>query len=560
MARVLGVVLVLGLATAVVPAASASAPSSGAGIRTTAVQDRAQRVVDRRVWASPARRGMTSMAETLLAMRLGVWQRPAGALHPSAPSTVVFDDAPGSNVRVSAASEDLKSACTTQSETSIVAVDDQRLVTAYNNSANGCYALDSYSGFAYSTNGGSSWTDGGAIEPPVGGFSGGDPSLAVDHDTGRVYLATLENAPAQNPTRVGTIETAGRSYIGVRTSDDGGKTWSAPTDGTDGLVGDHDKELLAVDNSGGPNDGTVYLAWTDFAAGQARGVITFSRSTDHGATWSDPIRLSHTDTLYNQGAYPVVGPNGELYVTWTTQLTPTPGIWFTKSLDGGGTFSSPKRIRTIQGVGHALSACGRDGMNGDIRMLSWSTMAVDTTPITDPAAPPPSRGTIYISYASQNGTDEGDVYLIRSTDGGLTWNPPAPSLGVRVNDDTTTRDQFMQGIAAQPNGEVALFWYDRRADAANTNIEVYAARSTDGGQTFGPNLKVGDVAFEGIGNNNERDPGVASCYMGDYMQMTPVSGGYAADWGDNRDRYPGVQGQGFRSDPNVYFSRISFPA
>ena len=507
------------------------------------------------LWRSPARLGMTGAAEMALRRRLGLFEAPAERVTTWwAPAQL--QAVAGSDVRVNDPAGDFKSACTTQSETTIVAIDDMHLVTAFNDSGEGCQVLDSYTGFAYSSDGGKTWTDGGRIVPPRGGFSAGDPSLAVDRQ-GRVYLASLEYEPGMNPTQYGTALVAGRSMLGVRTSDDYGHTWSEPADGTAGMLGEHDKELLTVDNSGGPNDGNVYLVWTDFDSELAggRGVITFSRSTDRGKTWSDPIRLSRNNEAYNQGAVPVVGPNGELYVTWQTQLTATPGIWMTTSLDGGETFSLPQKIRTFSAPGHALDSCGRQGMDGDIRMLGWPVVAVDSTPVADPEDPPPYRGTIYITYAAKSGVDEGDIYLIRSTDGGLTWGSP-----VRVNDDATALDQFQPGIATKPNGEVAVFWYDRRNDPSNIDIEVFAARSTDGGQSFGPNLKVSDAAFEGVGNNTQRDPGVAACYMGDYMQLAAVSDGYVATWGDNRDMYPSIQGVGYRSDPNVYFDRFSFPS
>lgn len=514
-----------------------------------------QRRIDLGVWNSPARDAMTPAAEMLTAMRLGIWDPPAGTATGATTRTSGTEETAGDDVRVNDVLGDLRTPCTTQSETTIRGF-GQTLVAAFNDSAEGCTVLDSYAGYAYSSNGGDTWTDGGRVVPPEGGFVGGDPSLAVDRQ-GRFYLATLAIDKGVGPGLVGSglPFVSGRSMLAVSASDDGGRTWSEPVDGTSGLVGSHDKELLAVDNSRGPHDGNVYLVWTDFV--NFKGIIRFSRSTDRGKTFSEPIPLS-LNNGYNQGAVVTVGPEGEIYVVWQTQRTQSPAIFFTASHDGGQSFTEPVIIRTVRAPGQ-LGGCpgsaSRNAFKGAIRTLAWPVVDVDRTPITDPQSPPPHRGTIYVAYAAKTGADDGDVFLIRSTDRGVTWNPPAPSPGIRVNDDATTNDQFFPAIAATTDGEVALAWHDRRGDPANVNMDLYAARSTDGGATWSSNVRVTDVSSEGIGNRTTRDPGVAECYMGDYNQIVPFGESYAVVWGDNRDQYP-AGSAGTRSDPNVYFDRV----
>ena len=60
----------------------------------------------------------------------------------------------------------------------------------------------------------------------------------------------------------------------------------------------------------------------------------------------------------------------------------------------------------------------------------------------------------------KNESDNTDIFVRHSDDGGATWSPP-----VRVNDDGTTNSQFLPKISLDPTtGNIAVVWYDSRAD------------------------------------------------------------------------------------------------
>jgi len=64
----------------------------------------------------------------------------------------------------------------------------------------------------------------------------------------------------------------------------------------------------------------------------------------------------------------------------------------------------------------------------------------------------------------QTASNGTDIFLSRSTDGGATWSPP-----LRVNDDPArvANDQFNQWLAVDPsNGSVNLSWNDTRRPRA----------------------------------------------------------------------------------------------
>src|SRR5881628_199128 len=81
---------------------------------------------------------------------------------------------------------------TTQSETSIAAVGD-RVVVGFNDSQTTLLALTAgsdLSGYGYSTNGGASFVDGGALPNAPGCINVGDPWLASDRG-GAFYYSNL---------------------------------------------------------------------------------------------------------------------------------------------------------------------------------------------------------------------------------------------------------------------------------------------------------------------------------------------------------------------------------
>ncbi len=400
----------------------------------------------------------------------------------------------------------------------------------------------SRSGIARSADRGATFVDLGKVPPNPRAIGISDPSLAVD-SKGTFYISTIQQIPAGRSTE---------SYMGVAKSTDGGQNFSPAVliAGT-GPTTTHfqDKELIAADNTGGPFDGYVYMAWTEFAPGGSQ--ILFVRSTDGGLTFSSPLILS--DGLNGvQGATPAVGPNGEVYVLWLS-FGQRSELKIRKSLDGGVSFE-PERIVApfrISSDPTASQNCGRRALKGNIRYLELPSLAVDHSSL-------PTRGTLYVTYSSapEGTSDIADVFLVRSTDGGETWSAP-----LRVNDDQTQSDQFQPAVAIAKDGTVGLMFYDRRLDPENLTIDVFMTRSTDGGQTFESNVRVTDRSFPvppTAINGRNFDNLRSICYMGDYNQMAADEAFFYLVWGDNRatlftERFPAPDG---RPDPNVFFARI----
>jgi subtilisin-like proprotein convertase family protein len=142
----------------------------------------------------------------------------------------------------------------------------------------------------------------------------------------------------------------------------------------------------------------------------------------------------------------------------------------------------------------------------------------------------PNQGMLYVAYTGRlplnepegplgqstgNQTDNTDIFLVTSGDGGQTWSSP-----VQVNDDQAAvdgfseasndptvppvgqisgRPQFGPSVAVdQTTGTLVLSWYDARHDASRARVGRYIAASIDGGQTFSPQtfLNLPEHAFD----------------------------------------------------------------
>src|SRR5215470_763087 len=204
----------------------------------------------------------------------------------------------------------------TQSETALTAFGNT-VVVGFNDSGSNAGGSNKFTGFARSTNGGATFTDGGTLPTNPNGDAG-DPVLARSEATGRIYFATLQFSG---------------SGVMVFRSDDNGATWAAPVQGAPGKTGFQDKEWITVDNFAGAGNSNVYLVARDFGVGNG---IYFFRSTDHGSTFG-PSGGTLIVPASGQGAFVAVGTDHSVYVFWYAGTA----LLMRKSTDQGLTFGLP---------------------------------------------------------------------------------------------------------------------------------------------------------------------------------------------------------------------------
>jgi hypothetical protein len=311
-----------------------------------------------------------------------------------------------------------------------------------------------------------------------------------------------------------------------------------------------DKIDLTVDQSSGPGSGNVYVAWAEFGSSPGPTVM-FARSTDHGATFSTPIRVDRTDD-FQQFADMAVGPDGRLYVAFRDRDR----LLVARSTDQGQSFAvvASLTIRPFDswyfsGGGEADRDCGD---------------AIDSCPsgytfprfVSEPAIAADGTGE-HLMWSEGVKGGRGRIVGVNSTDG-AHWSPPAPV------DGSAAGHQFMPTMAST-GGTLAALFYDSRRDPsygptrppgnrpdgsnAGPAVDVILARSPDGGRTWSeirvtPNPMV--IGFET--SDSARVP-----FIGDYLGLSGWDGRFAFAWTDTRDVVTGTDARTGHEQPGDGF-------
>lgn len=366
---------------------------------------------------------------------------------------------------------------------------------------------------AYSGDGGQSWTQAENTAPKDYKTSG-DVSVTYGAD-GAAYLCYI--AFDKLGTAYYWAHNATRNGIFVRRSPDGGKTWGEahaviehPT--TPGIpfprIPFEDKPYIVADATGSPYSGNLYVGWTQFTLKNS--VILFSRSSDGGASWSSPIEISTHEGLPRddngsvEGFTGAVAPDGTLYVVWADGNN----IAFTYSRDGGKTFAPSRSV--IETAPPYFQVSGIERSNG------FPQIGLDprSGPLSAPLLYAPL---LYVSWSDYRNGDV-DVFAATSANRGESWGP-----AVRVNSDALHNgaDQFFQWLAVDPKtGTANVIFYDRRGDPGNSRTTVTLARSSDGGKAF-MNYAWTTEPFEG-----NKD------FLGDYTGIAAWDGRVFGIWSE----------------------------
>jgi hypothetical protein len=215
-----------------------------------------------------------------------------------------------------------------------------------------------------------------------------------------------------------------------------------------------------------------------------------------------------------------------------------------KSLDGGVTWTSTTMGPRFNPPGSV--SCGYFVAVAPIwRHMGWG----------EPGVGP--NGVVHYAYAGKGtGNDTGDIFYVRSLDNGKTWSKPKK---LNTDSDSAFKTQWMPSLSAELNGKVTVSWYDRRkATSACVNVtdagckyERVGRQSKTNGSTFNPAITISTGL---IPQPAQTDPGVQSCYAGDYDYDTTLAGaGAYVTWTDGRRSVGGVHVQ------DVEFAKVPLP-
>jgi len=320
----------------------------------------------------------------------------------------------------------------------------------------------SNTGWATSTNGGGSWTNGflpgiTKIDNPANPYDRvSDPTVAYDASHTTWMIAGL------------ALKTSGSSVLGaaviVSRSTNGGTTWSNPVvvhaaTGSENL----DKDWMVCDTtSTSTYYGHCYVEWDNNGGGN---VIHMSTSTNGGSTWSSQQSTANNAT--GIGGQPLVQPNGTVIVP-IDNANETSVLSFT-STNGGTSWSSTKSVASIRSHTEA----------GGLRSGPLPSAEID------------GAGKVFVVWEDcrfETSCKANDIVMSTSTNG-TTWSAvtriPMDAVGSGV-------DHFIPGLAVDKSTSgstahlvLAFYYYPVSSCSSSTcRLDIGYSSSTNGGSAW----------------------------------------------------------------------------
>lgn len=383
------------------------------------------------------------------------------------------------------------------------------------------------------------------------GDAGNEPSIAVDPTNGNKIAIGWR----QFDSVTSNFRQAGWGY-----TTDGGVSWTFPGVIEPGIF--RSDPVLASDSTG-----TFYYNSLTLEGGNTFLIDVF-RSTDGGMTWDTGAPAFGGDKQW-MGIDRTGGMgDGHIYSNWNNSFSCCGGD-FTHSTDGGSTYLGPLLLpssprwgtMSVDPDGNLYISGLPNFGSGFVVMKSTNAQDAGQTPsftqvvsvdltgslrfaigpnpggllgqawVATDHSNGPSRGNVYLlASVDPPGSDPLDVMFSRSTDGGLTWSP-----AVKVNDDATTNAwQWFGTMSVAPNGRIDVVFNDTRNTGQDNLSEMFYTFSTDTGMTWSPNISVTPVFDSHLGWPNQQK-------IGDYYDMISDNAGadlaFAATFNGEQDVY-----------------------
>lgn len=502
------------------------------------------------------------------------------------------------NVQVNDPQSFLPDGLVGRSETAVVTNQGgQKLIAGWNDADGFCFLIPGLctsipqvglSGFGYSTDGGKTWTDGGApFLDDILTF--GDPWLdrgGLDKNTYYFSNIAQDLGTGLSGLSVHRGRFDGRSF----TWDDVRLVIPEILSGPGG--GDFlDKEAIAAAKDG---SGTVIMSLTNFLDLGARGEcpafspigfgeIQVFRSLDAGDTWEGPIVVGPDLTdfaadpdcnvgISQQSSSPAFGRNGDIYVVWErgpafgpTGTSAGAQVVVAASFDDGASWTDAVVVADINHMrgappvaynrnrinNHPRIAVARNGKDKGRIYVTYTSMV---TPVPgDPVVVPCPSGVPQDRPCVLQNVTSAQAYLSYSDDRGSSWSTPVP-IAPPVPDEGVKR--LWPTVSVEPGGNVDIVYYEsleqgltpdpddiecnrtaqggvRRAGTAVSLVDTYWVRSSDGGRSFNTPVLVSEVSSNWCEVGSNIIPN-----MGDYIFSVSKGNHVFPTWADGRNGIP----------------------
>ena len=286
-----------------------------------------------------------------------------------------------------------------------------------------------------------------------------EPSIAVDPRSSRRIVAAW-------------IQDDGRSNL-VMASRDGGRSWARVlvpglTDCTGGAVSAAADPWLSFAGDGRLllSSGTANLPHLPGPSFGPEPSQVVSRSRDGGLSWSLPATVQFAPGVYSDKSAVTADPlrRGRAYDAWTVRTGPdedTGSAWFSRSSDGGRTWSPPQFV--------------------------YDPGKEHVAPFGNVVAVLPHRVLLYLMTVEDDASNTEDVMAARSVDGGRTWSRPGQIAHANFNSAVDPSSGTEAGgtpgdalVTVGPDGVPTVAWHDppRRTPRASSSRAPGTAGAT----------------------------------------------------------------------------------
>ncbi len=343
--------------------------------------------------------------------------------------------------------------------------------------------------YAYSSDGGATWTAPRAILHPSTAFR--YPARIAAASPTEVHAVWRESKEGEN----------GDSIVYGRTTDRGA-SWTLTT-----LASfPYDENRPAVARS---SSGRVHVVWTrDFAG------VFYANS----ANWSAVARISDVSAAqFGDAPRIVAGAANAVYAIWTDNRSGTWNVYVDRSADGGSTWGADVRINGVAGAqdapslavagSGALIAAWRDDRNQatsgyDVYVsrstdggASWSAPVAIASPQAaadqhDPVLA--ASGTLVHLLCRQSDGGKLNLFHAYSNDEGQTWSPLAPA-----DPGGAGSEHGVPAAIAGSSGILHMAWEDRRDTYGRIYMSRYDPNYVYQGEYLSPVWDTGGIVTWG---------------------------------------------------------------
>ncbi len=246
----------------------------------------------------------------------------------------------------------------------------------------------------------------------------------------------------------------------------------------------------------------VNVIWYDYRDYIDKAEIYYKRSTDGGLTWGADTRLTKNDAWSGHPSITVSGSN--VNVVWSDSRDGNPEIYYKRSTDGGESWGVDTRLTnnsanswhpSVAVSGSRVIVVWQDARDGNMEIFckrsddggaSWST---DMRLTNNPAVSSHTSVAVSGSFVHVVWYDERDgnreIYYKLSTDGGATWG-----VDIRLTNDPAASHYPSVAVSGS---NVHVVWKDQR----DGKHEIYHKLSTDNGLNWG-----GDISLKNSVSSN----------------------------------------------------------